>query len=126
MAVGSQAKAVQRGDRGCGLLGPGDVVPDALAEIFKTVGAEQEPELEGSEPTAQRDAPLTVIGNLGLAERLQIIGTDAERTNLRFRVREELDRAVELRAEPLVGVEDDAVGILDALPQIPQFRTDHR
>ena len=45
VAVRCQAKAVQRCDRGGGLLSPGNMVPDALSEVFEAVGTEQEPEL---------------------------------------------------------------------------------
>ena len=95
------------------------MVPDALAEVFETVRAQQEPELEGAESTPQGNRPLAVIGDLGLAEGLQVIRTDAEGANLRFWVRKKLDRAVELRTEPLVGIEGNAIGSLDALPQRP-------
>ncbi len=111
-AVRYQAKAVQQCDRGGGLLCPGNMVPDALSEVFETVGTEQEPELEGSESAPQGDRPLAVIGDLGLAEGLEVIRTDAKGANLCFRVRKKLDRAVELRTEPLVGIEGDAVGSL--------------
>ena len=116
VAARDQAKAVQRCDRGGGFLGPGDMVADAPAEVFETVGTEQEPELEGSKAAAQGYRPLAVIGDPGLAECLQVVRTDAKRANLQFRVREELDRAVELGTEPLVGIEYETVGTLDALP----------
>ena len=119
VAVRRQAKAVQQCDRRGGLLSPGNMVPDALAEVFETVRAQQEPELEGAEPAPQGNRPLAVIGDLGLAEGLQVIRTDAEGANLRFWVRKKLDRAVKLRTEPLVGIEGDAVGSLNALPQRP-------
>ena len=99
---------------------------DALAEILESVGAQQEPELEGAEPPPQGDRPLAVVGDLALAEGLEVVWTDAEGADLRFGVRQELDRAVELRTEPLVGIEGDTVGSLDAVPQLPQLGTDHR
>ena len=80
------------------------------------MGAEQEPELESPEPAPQGDRPLAIVGNLGLAECLEIFRPNAQGADLRFRVREKLDRAVELSAEPLVGIEDDTVGPLDAVP----------
>ena len=45
VAVRCQAKAVQQCDCGGGLLSPGNMVPDALSEVFEAVGTEQEPEL---------------------------------------------------------------------------------
>ena len=86
VAVRCQVKAVQRCDRGGGLLSPGNMVPDALSEVFETVGTEQEPELEGAESAPQGDRPFAVIGDFGLAEGLEVIRTDAEGANLWFRV----------------------------------------
>ena len=52
---------------------------------------EQEPEFERPEPATQGNCPLTVIGDLGLAEGLEVIRTDAEGANLRLGVRKELN-----------------------------------
>jgi hypothetical protein len=83
----------------------------------EAVGAQREPELERAEAPAQRHRPLVEVGDaVGpfVPEGLQVLGAEAERADLRDGVGEELHRAVELRAEPLVRVEHDAVGAVDA------------
>ena len=116
MAIRREAKAIQHGDGGGGLLGPGDVVADAATEVCQTVRPQQEPELEGAESAPQGNRPLAVIDGLALTQSLEIIRTDAEGADLRLRVGEKLDRTVEMRAEPLVGIKDNTIGRVDTLP----------
>ena len=63
MTVRRQSEVIQRGDCSGSLLGPGNMIPDALAESFEAVGAKQEPKFERSESATLGYGPLAVIGN---------------------------------------------------------------
>src|SRR5262245_65631958 len=56
----------------------------------------------------------------------QKLGTNGQRPHQAVGVAQEMGGAVEIGAEPFVRVEDNGIGILDAAPEMAEFRTDHR
>ena len=93
---------------------------------FEAVRAQQEPQFQRAEAPAERHRPFGIVDDAVAAVRLQEFRLDGQRPHEAFRVAHELDRAVELRAQPFVRIEDDRIRLLDAGPVVPEFRADHR
>ena len=108
------------------ILRPGDMVADHRPQAFEAVIAQQEPELQRAEAAAERHRPFRIVDDAVMAMGAQIFGLDRQRADQRFRLAHELDGAIELRAEPFMRIEDDGIGAFDALPQVTEFRADHR
>src|SRR5207237_1077685 len=87
--------------------------------------AQQEPEFQRPETAAERHRPLGIVDYAVMAVRLQEFGSDRQRAHKVFRLTNELDRAIELRAQPFVRVEDNRIGTLDTRPEMPVFPADH-
>src|SRR5262249_61971701 len=86
----------------------------------------EDPQLRRAEAPPQRDGPFAVVDDALAAVGLEKLRLDRERAHQAGGVAHEMRRAVELRAEPLVRVQHQAVDTLDALPQRAELRTDHR
>src|SRR5262249_57181773 len=54
------------------------------------------------------------------------LGTNGKCSHQGLGVAQEMGGAVEIGAEPFVRVEDDGIGVLDAAPEMAEFRADHR
>src|SRR5690606_19206 len=108
------------------LAAPRHVIADHGAQALQPVGAQQEPDLQGAKPPTEGYRPLGVVDDPVAAVCGQIFGLYRQRSHQILWCPDEVRRAVELRAEPFVRVEDDRVGLLDACPVVPEFRTDHR
>ena len=89
------------------------------------MGAHQEPEFQRPETAAQHHGPFGIIGDFVLTGCLQIFRPDGEGAHLQGRIAQELHRAIELRTQPLVRIDDDAVRALNAIPQLAELRADH-
>ena len=87
--------------------------------------ADQEPQLQRAEAAAERDAPVAVVLHAAVGGRLQVARVGGHHAHEVLGVAHEVDRAVERRAEPLVRVEHERVGALDALPHPAALGQDH-
>src|SRR3569833_268033 len=102
------------------------MVPDHLAQPLQTVGAQQEPDLQRAETSAERHAPFGVVDDAVMSMRPEKLGMNGKRPHQAFGVAQKMGGAVEICAEPFVRIENNRVGMLDACPEMPEFRADHR
>src|SRR3954463_14885741 len=108
------------------LFGPSHVITDHLAQSLQPVGAQQEPDLQRAETTAERHAPFGVVDDAVMSMRLEKLGMNGKRPHQAVGVTQKVSGAVEVRAEPFVRIENNGIRLLDACPEMPEFRTDHR
>ena len=99
---------------------------DHGAQPFQTVSAQEEPDLEGPKPAPERHGPFRVVDDPVATVRLQKLRPDRERANQIVGLTHEMGRAVELRAQPFVGVENNRVRRFDPCPEVAELRADHR
>ena len=88
--------------------------------------AQQEPELERAEAAAQRDAPVAQVAHEAVLRGAQVARVGAHHAHQVLGVAHVVGGEVEAGAHPLVRVEDDGVGALDALPHPAVLGADHR
>ena len=106
-------------------LGEPDRLPDPRLEPFAPVAAQHGPELERAEAPPE-GRPVLAEVERALVGRAQELGDERERfAELGGTARPE-QRAVHRREHPLVGVDDERVGTLDALEGPAQLRAHHR
>ena len=110
----------------CEFFGPPHMIPDHVAQSLQPAGAQQEPDFQRAEAAAERHAPFRVIDDAVPVMRLEKFGMNGERPEQAIGLAQKVSGAVEIRAEPFVRIEHDGVGVLDAVPEMPEFRTDHR
>ncbi len=107
-------------------LRPFHMVADHRAQALEAVVAHQEPEFQRAEAPAERHGPFGIVDDAVMAVSLQVFRLDGEGAHLVLGAFDELHRAVEIRPQPFVRVEDDGIGRLDAIPERAEFRADHR
>ena len=122
------------------------LLSDVLPQPFLAVEPQHEPYLQGAEPAAKRDVPVPVVGDLALvlvlklpqsgdvavAARqstpahvyLEVEGIDVESVDQLVLVLHPHGGAVEVDEQPLVHVEVEGVGELDAVEDGPVLRAD--
>src|SRR5260370_980116 len=69
--------------------------------------ANQEPQLQCSEPASEWNAPVAVVLHAAVRGRLEVARVRGHHADQMFRVTHVVERAVERRAEPLVRVDDE-------------------
>ena len=74
----------------------------------------------------ERDAPVAVVLHAAVGRRLQVARVGGHHAHEVLGVAHVVDRAVERRAQPLVRVEHERVGRLDAVPHPAALGQDHR
>src|SRR5215207_9092772 len=88
---------------------PTHVITDHRPQALQPVRAEKKPELEGAEASAEGHRPLRIVDDAIPPVRLQIFRTNGKRADEAVGIADEVRRAVELRAEPFVRVEDNRI-----------------
>ena len=108
------------------LLGQSDVLPDVMLQAFDSVMAENKPQFQGAEATAERDVLVAVVddgaGFGGLVA--EVFRQHAESLDQGFAVGDVEDVAVEVGEHPLVRVEAVAVGVLDPGVDVAELGTE--
>ena len=102
------------------------MVADHLAQPLQPMRPEQEPQFQRPEPPAERHRPFRIVDDAVAAVGLQEFRLDRQRAHQVFGLADEMHGAVELRAQPFVRIEDDRIRFLDARPEMPELRADHR
>ena len=105
--------------------GVGDVAPEPRLQALNALLADHEPELQRPEAPAERNAPVAEILHRAVDGGLQEARIGRHDADEMLGVAHEIDRAVEGRAEPFMGIDDDAVRALDAGPHPAAFGQDH-
>ena len=123
---GRDVEPLVRGGPAGQLLGQGDVRADVGAQPLRAVPAQDEPQLEGAEPAAERDLPVAEVDDgAGVGGRVaQVLREDRQRAGERGAVGDPEEGRVEAGEQPLVRVGGVAVGPLDAGLQRAQLRDD--
>ena len=96
-------------------LRPLAVLPQDRLQALHAVALDDPPELERAEPPAELDAPVAEVDHLGVVRRAEVLGARREGAEQRIHVPHEVGGAVEVDQHPLVGIEHEAVGVLDAV-----------
>jgi hypothetical protein len=101
-----------------------EVLTDHRLPGRQAFGADGEPQLQGAEPTSERDLPVAVVdGGTGFSGGgAQVLGQDRQRCEQRGAVRHPERVAVEVHAHPLVRVGRVAVCVLQAVVHPSQLR----
>src|SRR5262245_10420064 len=102
------------------------MISDHVAQVLQPVSAQHEPDLQRAETAAERHAPFRVVDDAVAAMRLEEFRANGQRLNKTIGIAQEMSGTIEIDAEPFVRIEDDGIGILDAAPEMPELRTDHR
>lgn len=101
-----------------------DVLSDMLLEVLHSVQPQDEPKLERSEPSSERDLPVAVIGSGALLVVFQVKRVDVEGVDDPPRFLEPHRGAVEVDQHPLVRVEVEGARVLYAFHEVAVFRAD--
>lgn len=115
---------VVRPDQRLEVLGQFDVLPDKFLQVLHAVEPQNEPQLQGSETSAQGDLPMSVIRGGALLLVLEVQGIDVEGVHQPGGVLQPHGGAVEVDQHPLVGVEVEGVGSFDAFEQVTELGAD--
>ncbi len=103
-----------------------EVAPEARLQA-RDAGVEQvEPQLERAETAAERDVPVAEVADRAVRFRPQVARVRAHHADQMLRVAHVICAVVEAHAHPLVRVEDQAVGALDAVPERAALGQHHR
>ena len=86
---------------------PVDVVPDHRPKSGQPICPKHEPELQRPESPPEGNGQFAVVDDLEPAIGLKVFGTLAQRSPLRAKVGQELNRTVKLRTDPLVRIHDN-------------------
>merc|ERR1712121_551225 len=97
-----------------------DILPDSLSQSFCSKGAYDEPEFQRSEPSAQRDLPMAIIGNAAvLVGVAQIHWIDAKSRLDSTRIAEPQSGTVEIHWQPLMRIKIERASKFDAVKMMP-------
>ena len=102
------------------------VAPEPRTDRLHALLAQRQPDLEGTETPAERDAPVAIVTHLRVHWRLQVTRSGGHDAHQVFRVTDQVQRAVERHRHPLVRIDDDRIGAFDTLPIVTAFRQQHR
>ena len=106
-------------------LGVVQVPAQAGLQTFHAHVHEVEPKLERAEAAAQLDVPVPEVAHLAVLGRAQVAGIGAHDADQVLGIPHVVGAEVEAHAHPLVGVENQAVGPLHALPHPAALGQDH-
>ena len=102
------------------------MLTNVMTEPFCTVAAQYPPQFECAKPTSQWHVPVAIVDNLpGIRCFISKIGRqDTQRIEQRFAISDPEHIAVEIRKQPLVGVEGVTVDVLECALVETVFCTD--
>src|SRR5688500_17670166 len=92
-----------------------DMLPDHRPQSLDAIAADHEPELEGTEPPAQLNAPVAIVDHPVVVGGAEDLGAGPEGAEQRGTVLHEVGGAIEVDQQPLVGIEDHAVRVVHSV-----------
>ena len=98
--------------------------PQLFLQCFHPEAAQHKPQLERPETPAQRHAPVAIIVYLSLVGRAEVFRHDLQCPQKRIFIFYKIGRAVEVGEQPLVRIENKAVGLPDPFDHPAVFRQD--
>ena len=114
------------GEPGGELAGEFDMAAEVILQALDAVVADDEPELEGAEPAAQRHLPVAIIDDRARLGRLisEVLRQHAQGLDERRPVGNVEAVAVEIGEQPLVRVEGVGIGQLEPVEEVAELRAE--
>jgi hypothetical protein len=103
------------------VFGESDVMAEHGLESANTVAAKDKPKLECAKAPTEGDAPIPKVHNLRIIGCFEIFGAALEGCQKRVDIANVVGRTIEICEQPLVRIEDETIGIFDALEDEASF-----